>query len=148
LRPEFHLDHGEIGPGSYDANPVKPRSSSPDFGHSLGRLDHIDLNPGPGEYKPNKEKTMYESPKWTILGRRPEQPHALDPHDFLVEKSFGADSKNFTIPPEIKLSPQRATVGPGEYDWNKGIQASKPRAPSAIIEPESVFQQPEPGRQT
>lgn len=64
---------GEIGPGSYDAQPIYPRTQSPDLMRSIGRTDHLDLGVGPCQYSPKKEVVLYESPKWTIGEKRPEK---------------------------------------------------------------------------
>lgn len=54
----------------YDPKPIYPRPSSPVFERSIGRTEKFDKNPGTGSYNPNKEATMYTSPKWTIGEKR------------------------------------------------------------------------------
>jgi len=87
----------------------------------------VDDNVGPAHYSPIKEKVLYESPKWTIGVRRPQSPPPQDGIDFYEDKGFGADAKSFTITAPKVQSPTRSTAGPGEYEWEKGVQASKPR---------------------
>jgi hypothetical protein len=60
----------DIGPGAYDADPIHARTSSPDLARSLPRKDIVDKNPGSGDYSPNKEAVLYQSPIWTIGEKR------------------------------------------------------------------------------
>lgn len=73
---------GEIGPGSYDPQPVFPRTQSPDLERSIGRPELVNDNVGPAHYSPIKEKVLYESPKWTIGVKRPQSPPPQDGIDF------------------------------------------------------------------
>jgi len=112
----------EIGPGSYDAEPIKPRTSSPDLSKALGRPEIISLTQGPGAYNPDPNKIMYRSPAW-LMDKRRETIVEEDNRDFFLDKNngFGSNVTSFKIQEPRQESPPRMTAGPGEYDWEKGV---------------------------
>lgn len=136
------LKEGEIGPGEYDAEPIGPKTHSPDFSRTIGRTESPDKGVGPAQYSPKREVTLYTSPSWTIGTRPDEKARLIDNTDFYPTKEFGASAPTFKIQPEKKVSPPRPTAGPGAYDWEKGVQASKPKVKSVIIQPESALINP------
>lgn len=60
-----------VGPGTYDVERslefTKPRYPSPNLAHQVDREDPARRDSiSPDQYEPNKEFTMYQSPRWTI----------------------------------------------------------------------------------
>lgn len=51
-------------------------------------------------------------------------------------KAFGSDAKPFKIG-ELRPEIIKKSVGPGEYDTLRAVSATKPKAPSAKINPNS-----------
>jgi hypothetical protein len=101
-------------------------------------------NDGPGQYNPDRSDSVTKCRVPSALIRpgdkRPQslakkKDYIAEAGSYAVEPKFGSNTKTFTMSKTPIDSPVKPSKGPGDYDVDKAVSATKPRTKEVKFDP-------------